>query len=82
MIEETQEQVMNMARLLLFTLDADALDALLSEYSRMDALMPIVDPTGYKRVMGNIPKYRTVVQAIATARTQIAAVLQEEGVEL
>jgi hypothetical protein len=81
-VEETQEQAMNVARMLLLMVDADDLDALLREYSRMDSVMPLFDPTGYKRVMGNIPKYRTVVQALATARKQIAAVLQQEGVEL
>lgn len=75
-LEGTHQQVLMVARILL-GLNPDALDALLNEYSRMDALMPIMDPTGYRKIMDNIPQHRTVTAAIAGARREIVKVLGE-----
>lgn len=74
-------QVMVAGRILL-GIDPVALDALLLEYSRMDALMPFVDPTAYHDTyMRTIPQHRTVTQAVATARKKIAAEIPPELLE-
>jgi hypothetical protein len=53
----THEQAIAAVRVLLLNphLTDAALDALLAEYSRMESLMPIVDPTAYKDIAPRIP---------------------------
>ena len=45
--------------------------ALLDELGRTDTLMPILDPTGYRQIMGNISEHREVIQAFARLRSVI-----------
>jgi hypothetical protein len=78
-IQNMQAHAMMLARVLLTAMSDDDLTLLLNEYDRMDTLMPMIDPTAYKRVGRNIPGYRRVVAALAAARREIAAVLAEEA---
>ena len=39
--------------------------AVLAELDRTDTLMPIVDPTGYRAIMGNVAQHREVAAAHA-----------------
>lgn len=63
---------------LIINADPVQLQAVLDEMSRMEALMPMLDPTGYRSVMNNIPRHRRVIGAILGAHKEIAAVLDEE----
>ena len=66
---------MTVIRLMLNMITADELSALISELSRMHALMPIVDPTGYKRVMGNMDGHEGAIRALARCRAEIVRIV-------
>lgn len=78
-LTQTHQHVTIIVRLLMTDvfLTEERLQSLLHEYSRMDALMPFVDPTGYRAVMGNIPGHRRVAQAVLGLRQTVAAELNE-----
>ncbi len=49
--------------------------ALLDEFQRTEALMPFLDPTGYRTIMKNIPDHRRVVAAFLAFQQEIEAVV-------
>lgn len=77
-LNDIQARAMACARLVLEMVSAEELGQLLNEYGRMDALMPIMDPTGYRQIMHNIPSHRAVVQALLMARRTIEREIDEE----
>lgn len=76
-LQETQQALMNVMRLLLM-LPQDAVDEVVDEVNHMDAIMPLVDPTGWMRIAKNIPNHRTAYQALASARRAIVEVMGKE----
>lgn len=79
-LEGAQQLMMNTARMLLLIPQED-MDAVVRELAHTDAFMPLFDPTGWMKIAKNIPRHARVYQALAHARREIAAVLEEETAE-
>jgi hypothetical protein len=67
---DTWQQVMGVCYLIAQIPQTDV-QALLAELDRTDTLMPILDPTGYRQIMGNISQHREVIQVFARLRAVI-----------
>ena len=72
-LQSTKHLVDTCARLAL-AVSVDEARRLVREFDHMDGLMPILDPTGYRQVMRNLPGHRRVAEAFLAFRQ----VLQEE----
>lgn len=77
LMDESFAAVMAVTRAIVL-LDRDALESLLNELDRMDSVMPLLDPTGYRRIARTIPPHRAVIQALLTAHDTIVGVLAAE----
>lgn len=75
--EVTWEFMLSVCRLATALPVADA-RALVREIERTDALMPILDPTGYRKIIHNTTHWREVAGAFLTFRTVLDRVLVEE----
>lgn len=67
---ETKHQIEAVARIAL-AVDLEAVDQLLHRLSWIDAVGPVVDPTAYRDVMGNIPDHRKLIRAFAAFRREL-----------
>lgn len=74
-LPDAHARAMMVVRMLLNAITADELAALQAEFGRMHALMPIVDPTGYKRIMGNMDGHEDAIRALARCRAEIVRVI-------
>ena len=74
-LEGTMQMMQNVARMLLLIPQED-IDAVLREINHTDAVMPLLDPTGWMRIADNIPSHRKVYQALSIARREIALVVE------
>lgn len=66
-VRETYEQILAVARIAA-CLDLDRCQAVVAEFGRMHALMPIVDPTGYRRLRATMPDHERLANAFLTFR--------------
>lgn len=49
----------------------DAIQACLAELDHVDAVMPITDPTAYRKISPNIPGHRAMLRAFLAFRVVI-----------
>lgn len=63
----TWEQIMGVCYMAA-QIPTDDVRDLLSEYDRTDDIMPTLDPTGYKAIMGNIPAHREIARTFLALR--------------
>lgn len=76
----TKSQIDTVCQIALMIPVADA-EAVLNEMGRMDALMPIVDPTGYRKIMRNVPGHEDEVRAFLTFRRELERIAPKEPVQ-
>ena len=72
-LEFIKEMVDACARMALIVSVDDA-RRLVAEFDHMDGLMPILDPTGYRKIQRNLPGHRRVAAAFLAFRQ----IIQEE----
>lgn len=72
----TYELVLSVAHLALLVSPEDA-TAVLAEVSRTEALMPVVDPTGYRAIAANMADARRLVEAFIEFRRAPAQLVGE-----
>lgn len=64
-------------RLLLTSISTTELSALQDELSRMHAVMPIVDPTGYRALLSTMPDHERAIAALRRCRAELVAITGE-----
>lgn len=70
-----KEWVDNVARQAMYVSVDDAV-ALVAEIDRTEALMPLLDPTGYRQIQGTAPAHKAVAEAFLAFRRAIAAAVE------
>lgn len=76
-VAETMKQIELYAGLANLIPLADA-QAVLDEIGRTETLMPILDPTAYRNIMGNIPGHARLVRAFVTFRSALEEIVRAE----
>ena len=79
-VRTTKDLIDGLCRMALLIPVADA-QALLREFDRMDAVMPIVDPTGYRALLRTMPAHRRVAEAFLTFRQVLEREVAAEPTE-
>lgn len=77
-VKAAYDHLLNTAQMLLL-LPADKVGAVVAEFSRMHAVMPILDPTGYRNVLPNIGGHERMVEIMARAHRELRALVEREG---
>ena len=79
-LRDIKARLDTIVRIALMVTPAEA-TALVNEFNRMDALVPIFDPTWFLANMHNMEHHKRIAQAFAAFRGEIEAVLEEERQE-
>lgn len=69
-VEMIHQTIVSLCRASLIV-TTDEVRTVLDEISRMDSVMPIVNPTGYRGIMENIDDHREMVEAFAEFRGRL-----------
>lgn len=77
-LNSAHERAMNLIRMLMTTITTEELRGLQGEFNRMHALMPIADPTGYRRIMDNMGGHEDAIRALARCRGELARIIGPE----
>ena len=65
--ENTMFMIRNVARTAMMVSTDDAVEVL-NEINRTSAIMPVLDPTGYREISENIPGHTEIVKAFIAFR--------------
>ncbi len=76
-IRDVKAIIDNVCRMALFVSHDDAV-ALVNEFNKMDTLMPILDPTGYRTIMGNMPGHQEAAEAFLEFRDRLEKLREKE----
>ena len=77
-LNDAHTKAMMLIRLLMTTITHEELSGLQAEFSRMHALMPITDPTAYKRIVGNMGGHEDAIRALARCRGELEQIIGPE----
>lgn len=58
-------------------LSIEEIRAVIDEINRTETLMPIIDPTAYRKIMNNIPDHRRQAEAFLRLRTELGKITNE-----
>jgi len=74
-LNDAHARAMILIRMLMTMIAQEELQALLDEFGRMHILMPITDPTGYKRIVGNMGGHEDAIRALARCRGELQRII-------
>lgn len=75
--EDAVAFIQNTARMAML-IRVEDVQAVLTEINRTNTLMPLLDPTGYREIVDNIPRHTQIVRAFLDFRKKLDEVLQAD----